>query len=241
MELNRAVENLAVSLGAGEVGFADLSRLPTEMTRGYSRGVSIFIPLARGILREIEDEPTITYFSHYRTVNRLLDEISLRVTLFLEKGGYPSLAVPASQSLPGEDKPFQSVFSHKTAAVLTGRGFIGKSALFVHRTYGPALRLATVLTDAPLETPKVEPVSGCGPCQACRDACPALAIEGVTWTYGLEREAMYDPRACSEHMKTAFGHIGRGSVCGLCIIACPYFKKYEPCQGMIIGEGSNIV
>lgn len=228
MELNQAVENLALSLGAGEVGFADLSALSVLQNLGYSKAVSIFIPLSRGILSKMEDEPTITYFSHYRTVNRLLDEISLRLTLFLEGVGYPSFAVPASQSLPGEEKPFHSVFSHKSAAILTGRGFIGKSALFVHRQYGPALRLATVLTNAPLETPKAEPVCGCGDCQACRDACPAMAIEGRTWTYGMAREEMYDARACSEQMKTAYGHIGRGSVCGLCIIACPYFKKANP-------------
>ena len=223
--LNEIITKTALDMGAGRVGFADLTRLPAPERLGFAKAVSVMIPLSRGILSQMTDAPTITYFSHYRAVNRLLDQITLRLLLLIEARGYKAFAVPASQSLPGMADPYRGVFQHKTAAVLSGEGWIGKSALFVHPDYGPAVRLGTVLTDAPLDTPEVSPVSRCGDCDACKNACPAMAIEGVLWEPGMARNQLYDAHSCSDHMKTAYQHIGRGSVCGLCIISCPYFKK----------------
>ena len=45
---------------------------------------------------------------------------------------------------------FRTVMPHKTVAVHAGLGWIGKSALFVTEKYGSAVRLTSVLTDAPL-------------------------------------------------------------------------------------------
>ncbi|MDO4289098.1 MAG: epoxyqueuosine reductase [Eubacterium sp.] len=223
--LNEAISKIALDMGAGRVGFANLEVLPPKERLGYAKAVSVIIPLSRGVLSQIKDAPTITYFSHYRAVNRLLDQITLRILLLIEAQGYEAFSVPASQSLPGRADPYRGVFQHKTAAVLSGQGWIGKSALFVHPDYGPAVRLGTVLTDAPLETEEVAPKSQCGGCDACKRACPAMAIEGVTWTPGMARNMLYDAHSCSAHMKEAYQHIGRGSVCGLCIVSCPYFKK----------------
>lgn len=223
--MNELILKTALEMGAGRVGFADLTGLPKKERLGFDRAVSVMIPLSKGILGQMETEPTITYFSHYRAVNRLIDQITLRILLIIEGQGYKAFAVPASQSLPGKADPYRGIFQNKTAAVLSGEGWIGKSALFVHPEYGPAVRLGTVLTDAPLKTPEVSPVSRCGSCNACQKACPAMAIEGETWEPGMERNRLYDAHSCSEHMKNAYQHIGRGSVCGLCIINCPYFKK----------------
>lgn len=225
--LNEKIEALGKGLGAAQVGFADLSSLDNGLNLGYPGAVSVVVRLSKGILAQIEDAPTATYFSHYRIVNRLIDEITLRVALALEEGGAMTLAVPASQSLPsvkGENL-YRGLFAHKTAAVLAGMGWIGKSALFIHRDYGPAVRLGTVLTDAPLDTVAVLAESECGSCQACVKACPAMSIEGKLWKPGMERSQLIDARSCSEHMKEAYQHIGRGSVCGLCMVSCPHFRK----------------
>ena len=112
--------------------------------------------------------------------------------------------------------------AHKSVAVLAGLGFVGKSGLFLSTQYGSKVRLATILTDMPLqsELPVIE--NGCGDCQACQKACPAGAIFGTLPTTDGERN--FDPEKCSRYMKEHFQDIGRGSVCGVCIKVCPKNK-----------------
>jgi len=66
--------------------------------------------------------------------------------------------------------------------------------------------------------------SPCQNCHLCVDACPAGAISGKTWTPNRTREEMFAPEKCSNYMKRAFQHIGRGAVCGVCIRVCPMAK-----------------
>ena len=218
---NDSIIKLAQSLGAADIGFADLTVLPAAKRMGYRYGITVVIKLSDGILNQIESEPTQTYFSHYRSVNRLIDDICLRLLLSLEAQGYPSVAIPASQSVSDPDDAFTGAFSHKTGAVLSGLGWIGRSALLIHKKYGPRVRLGTVLTNAPVTVGKAVTESGCGTCRNCVKACPALAIEGRSWEPGMPRNALYDAFACSLHMKEAYQHIGRGVVCGLCVVTCP--------------------
>ena len=112
--LNEKIEALGKGLGAAQVGFADLSSLENGLNLGYPGAVSVVVRLSKGILAQIEDAPTATYFSHYRIVNRLIDEITLRVALALEEGGAMTLAVPASQSLPSVkgENPYRGLFAH---------------------------------------------------------------------------------------------------------------------------------
>lgn len=221
---HEAIQKLAKSLGATEIGFADLSLLPAPKRMGYTNSITIIIKLSDGILNQIDTEPTQTYFSHYRSVNRLIDDISLRILLYLEEQGYPSVAIPASQSVTDPDDSFTGAFQHKTGAVLSGLGWIGRSALFIHKNYGPRVRLGTVLTNAPIKVGTPITASGCGSCRNCVTACPAMAIEGRLWEFGLPRNELYDAFSCSQHMKGAYHHIGRGVVCGLCVVACPIGK-----------------
>lgn len=219
--LNDTITNLGQSLGATAVGFSDLSILPEQKRMGFNRAITILIKLSNGILNQIGEEPTQTYFSHYRSVNRLLDDISLRLLLTLEAQGYPSVAIPASQSVAHPNDSFTGAFSHKTGAVLAGLGWIGRSALFIHQRYGPRVRLSTILTNAPFNVGDPVTESGCGSCRVCVTACPTQAIEGQLWTPGMARNQLYDAFACSQQMKEAYQHIGRGAVCGLCMVRCP--------------------
>ena len=215
------LKTLALSLGADLVGFCDLRDTPA---RGFSHlpyGISIAVKLSDEILATIENAPSFVYFQHYRTANSLLDQIAFRVSRETEKLGYRALPIAASQSL-GKNNPYEGVFPHKTAAVKSGLGFVGKSGLFLSEQYGSKLRLATILTDMPLqrELPLIE--NGCGACTLCKDACPAGAIYGEPPTLSGERN--YDAEKCSKYMKEHFQDIGRGSVCGVCIKACPKNK-----------------
>jgi len=195
-----------------EVGFAKVdAQLP------YA--ISIVIPLSKFVIEQIDTEPTYEYFHHYKSVNAFIDNVLLKAGLEIGNKGYKYLCVGASHSV-GEYKGY---FPHKTAANLAGLGFIGKNAMFISEKYGSAVRLGTILTDMPFETGK--PLQkDCGDCNICKNVCPAMAIRGVNYHEGISREEMFDAQACSQHMKKAYQHIGRGVVCGLCMRNCKYFK-----------------
>ena len=215
------LRQLAESLGADLVGFCQLPQPPVKQFPQGVYAVSVAVKLSDAILQTIEDAPSFGYFQHYRTANALLDQITFRLAREIEKSGHLALPVAASQSL-GKNNPYEGIVPHKTVAVLSGLGFVGKSGLFLSQKYGSKVRLATVITDMPLtnDLPVIE--NGCGNCRLCQTACPAGAIFGELPTTNGERN--FDPEKCSRYMKEHFQDIGRGSVCGICIRVCPKNK-----------------
>jgi epoxyqueuosine reductase QueG len=224
-QLTAQLESLIKNLGASFVGFSNVTDKLPENLKQYPYAVSFGIRLSDAIVDEIDDKPTFTYFNHYRSINSLIDSISLRAILFLQNNGFNAYSVAASQSIPTASVPYSGVFPHKTAAVSAGLGWIGKSALFIHNEFGPRVRLGTVLTDMPLPSEKVVMHSKCSACNKCVSACPAMAIRGGEWNPGVQRESLLDAKACSEYMSIKFKHIGRGSVCGICMRVCPHKKR----------------
>ena len=215
--IQEQLKTLAESLGADIVGFCKLDK----PVMGFSYAVSLGVKLADAVLKTIDSAPSFVYFQHYRTANALLDTIAFRVAREIEKSGHLALPVAGSQSL-GKNNPYRGVIPHKTVAVLSGLGFVGKSGLFLSTEFGSKVRLATVLTSMPLESelPVIE--NGCGDCRICQNACPAGAIYGELPTIDGERN--FDAEKCSKYMKEHFQDIGRGSVCGICIKVCPKNK-----------------
>lgn len=219
--LQEQLKNFAYSLGADEVGFCDLGKATLSNMPNMRYALSIAVKLSDAVLQTIENAPSFVYFQHYRTANALLDQISFRIAREIEKLGYAALPVAASQSL-GKANPYDGVLPHKTAACLSGLGFVGKSGLFLSNAYGSKVRLATVLTDLPLQSELPIIKNGCGDCTLCKTACPAGAIYGELPTTDGERN--FDPEKCSRYMKEHFQDVGRGSVCGVCIKVCPKNK-----------------
>lgn len=215
------LKELAKSLGADLVGFCELPASPLSELPSHKYAVSIGVKLSDAVLKTIDGAPSFVYFQHYRTANTLLDQIAFRLSREIERAGYSALPVAASQSL-GKNNPYLGVLPHKSAAVLAGLGFVGKSGLFLSNEYGSKVRLATVITDMPLtnELPVIE--NGCGECTLCQRACPAGAIYGTMPQANGERN--FDAEKCSKYMKEHFQDIGRGSVCGICIKVCPKNK-----------------
>lgn len=204
--------------GASIVAYSDVSHLPNA--KGFCRGITIGYKLSSYIMQNVIDEPTYEYFHHYRTVNACLDQMALYTMTYLERLGYLAYMIPASQSSV-TDK-YAGAFPHKTPAVLSGSGYIGKNALFISDEFGSAVRLATVLTNAPLPVNQdIKPKTGCGSCNICVEKCPAKAIKGNEYRSGDSRDTIYDAEKCSQWMKKNYQHIGRGSVCGICITCCP--------------------
>ncbi len=225
MDNNEGLRDRLREWGASAVGFSDLEGCLPPGLAELRYGVTVVIRLSDFIVDEITDRPTYTYFHHYRTVNALIDQITLRAMLFMQEAGFRAFAVPASQTVNDMPDGYSGVFPHKTAAVLAGLGWIGKSGLFISSVYGPRLRLGTVLTDMPLPAAEADPAQGCGSCRACVENCPAMALTGNAWEKGCDRSRIVDAKACSEYMNANFKHIGRGSVCGICMRVCPKGRR----------------
>jgi epoxyqueuosine reductase QueG len=224
--LNEDLTSFLLSSGAGLVGFADLKEIDAEARDNFSYGISIAVALDPGVVSGIKIGPTAEYHAEYKRVNALLDGLGQKSVDFLKAKGSNAKVRPATFE---EDKSTLTArLPHKTVATRAGLGWAGKSALLVTRKYGPAVRFTTVLTDAPLKPGKPVDKSLCGHCVHCVEACPARAITGENWEAGMPREYLYNAFACRDMARNLsrklFGE--SVSICGLCIVACPWTQKY---------------
>lgn len=214
--LEKELERELKKRGAALVGFCSLESVKDAP---FPYAVTIAYKLSDAILKTIDGAPTMPYFQHYRAVNAMLDRLALDCTRFIEERGYAAFPVAASQSTGR----YRGYFPHKTGAVLSGLGYIGRNCLLITPEYGSKVRLATVLTDMPLEAQRPRVPFLCGECRACVEACKAGAVSGRAYDESEGRDGFFDAEKCSEYMKK-FKDIGRGAVCGLCIKACPKNK-----------------
>ncbi|UCG59111.1 MAG: GNAT family N-acetyltransferase, partial [Phycisphaerales bacterium] len=156
----------------------------------------------------------------------LLMHLSAIACDLLVSRGHRAVAIqPTTENLDAET--LATELPHKTVALRSGLGWIGKSALLITEDYGPAVRLATVLCDAEFETAKPTDTSRCGDCRECVDYCPAKAISGLNWQSGMSREGIYDAFACRETARRLAARIGvESTICGICISVCPWTQRY---------------
>lgn len=221
MDFQKNLENYILSLGVSDVGFAKLE----TPVGGMKYAVSFVVRLSTAVIDEIDNAPTHTYFHHYRTVNAFIDRAILQTGMFLQNSGYRYIPVGASQSINKDGWNYKGLISSRMVACLAGLGTIGKSSMFIHKDFGPGVRLGTLLTDCPFENVgKVIEENLCGECTRCVDSCPAKALTGKIFKPGVQREEIINPEKCSEFMKREFKHIGRGAVCGICMKVCPKRK-----------------
>jgi len=220
-----------IGFGADLVGIADIEPLkelridPPGLLDPFTRAVSIAIKLPLAAFEEIIDRPTPIYKSIYQTANLILDQIVFNTSIALQDDGHYSLPIPASQVLDMEN--WYAAISHKAVARMAGLGWQGKNLLLITPQYGSRVRLATILTKAPLDVDG--PVKNrCGDCTACQDACPSQAIKGINTEthYKNRNEAMYFSR-CVEKVTGEFAKIPEVGVpiCGICIKVCPFGRK----------------
>jgi epoxyqueuosine reductase QueG len=222
-------EELAAALyarGAALVGFADLTALPAMDREGLPRGISIAVALDPAIVAGIVAGPTPAYHREYGRVNALLAELGAVAAEMLRTAGYHAATQRPTVGTADLDHLVLPL-PHKTVATRAGLGWIGRSALLVTPAYGSAVRLATVLTDAPWPCTQSVGESRCGACRACVDACPAGALLGADWRVGVSREALVSVGACRASAEARAAAAGIDEViCGICISACPWTRRY---------------
>ena len=227
MGLFDELRQILLGQGAVLVGVGSLLEMPREMREDLPRAVSIAVVYEPDIIKEIIKGPTTAYYEAYKNINRKLDTLSQVTADFLIAKEFRTVRLISTDA--GIDAATLSTkLPHKTAATRAGLGWIGKCALLVTPQYGSALRLTTVLTDAPLPEGVPEDVSRCGDCTACVEACPGGAPSGMDWHAGLPRASFFDAHLCRRTARaTAKACAGiEDSICGICIAACPYTCKY---------------
>lgn len=147
MSLSQNLRNYLIKHGAHEVGFADISDV--SIIDGLNSGVVFYITYPVEILKGMINAPTMEYVLKLVEINKKLDELGMLCENFLIKKGYRAHA-QTKQRLGQDFGEFNSFpLPHKTFATKAGLGWIGKSALLITKNYGPALRLSSLLTDAP--------------------------------------------------------------------------------------------
>lgn len=227
----QTLKKYLMSHGAALVGFAelegcylidaqnpDMPRLPC--------GVAIAVAIPREVVLGIHDGPTRAYFNAYHELNRKLDGLAQLCEAYLRRRGYQAYA-QTTQRIHAAQSGNITVLPHKTVARLGGLGWIGKSALLVTPQYGSAIRLASVVTDAPLDCDT--PLDNrCGGCMLCTNACPGKAITGRLWELGKEREWIFNPIKCRTKARelSAKALDEQITLCGKCIETCPHTKRY---------------
>jgi len=123
-------------------------------------------------------------------------------------------------------------FLERSWATKAGLGFIGKSALFIHRRFGTWTLLGGFATDLILDPNPSYKGPDCGVCTRCLDACPTKAIVAPhqidankcisTWTIERPLHESASSLAPCDHV-WAFG-------CDICQEVCPWNKFQQTTQ-----------
>lgn len=193
--------------------FVSPESAPRAIMPNATAVVVIGIPLP---MPAIDSAPSIWYADTYRTVNQLLDQSTYRLSLFLESKGHAATFVPRDgyAGLEALRKGPSAFFSHRHAAVLAGLGTFGVNNAVLTREYGPRVRFASLLTDAPMAHDRPIDEDLCIECGMCRRMCPVNAVGGGTYP-----DDIIDKGACIER----HAELDRQGIspCGMCIRVCP--------------------
>lgn len=230
-ELKDAFATEMLEAGAWRVGVADLSVIPEEQRKSFPRGISIIVKLDLQVINSLGHGVTQQYYDMYERANRERDILAEKAVSILEAQGFRAFA--QTRANVRSDSRSRTLLPHKTVATRAGIGWIGKSALLITEDLGGAVRLTSVLTDAPYEPDEPISESRCGDCQECERNCPGGAIPGNLWTPESIRDDFYHMEACRVAcLKRAWNVKPGMCLCGICILSCPYTRKAIEREGI---------
>lgn len=211
--------------GADFVRFVDITGLPTEKTRGYPVAVIFGLALTPGYIKEVSETPDYVKARYennydfdddlYLNTEILASRLSDELAEYIREEGYSAYSQSDENQIETTDfthEQKETLLPHKTIAVLGGVGWIGNNNLLITSRFGCGLCMGSVLTDASLQTVRVEPlVPRCGNCTVCRDICEPGVLTGMQWRKGIEREKIIDVHRCLTCLK--------------CLVHCPWTQR----------------
>lgn len=213
--LNREIETLLKKRGAELIRCVSISHLDQRQSRRFSHAIVFTFPLTAKYIREVADTPNYVQAriddnfnfddDEYLQVELKTGKIADELARLLNAKGYKSISQSDEELITEGAFDFDtktSVLPHKTIALLSGIGWIGKNNQLITPEYGSAQCLGTVLTDAPLKTIIHEPLlPKCGNCVACIDICEKHVLKRGVWSIGVSRDEIIDVFGCSTCLK----------------------------------------
>lgn len=191
------LRNLALELGADDVGFVELDRPAIDDQRaeienalpGTRTLVSFVCRMNREPIRTPARSLANTEFHH---TGDQVNDVGRRLVSELEQRGVRALNV--NMGFPMEMDRFPGrlwVVSHKPVAEAAGLGRMGIHRNVIHPKFGNFILLGTVLIDQEVTTYD-QPLdyNPCMTCKLCVSACPVGAIK---------RDGAFDFSACYTH------------------------------------------
>jgi len=156
---------------------------------------------------------------HVNEVTAELDLANIQLSKLLKREGYRSIALP--RRLPFRPGEMKAALSYCHIAEAAGMGTIGTHTLIITPEFGTRVRLACLLTEAPLKTTRrLDPVDDCTHCLDCVKVCPVGAISspGPGMRYDV------DGARCKFYRDYVDN-------CGLCQKACSVATRHSETSG----------
>ena len=192
----KMVKDAARKAGCGDVGIANIERFenaprmmhPKNIFPDCRSVISIVQPIPRGSYRGVTEGthwPNYTFYAYCKLNTLFRPLVIYKTSCFIEDNGFEAVPVfPAVAESHGTrppvapDRPSPDIdLNVRVAAVACGLGEMGWSKVFLHKKFGPRVRIGTILTDAELDPdPLVEPNTLCNKCMQCVKHCPGQAI-----------------------------------------------------------------
>ncbi|MEM8532484.1 MAG: 4Fe-4S dicluster domain-containing protein [Chloroflexota bacterium] len=217
----RMVKQAARECGATLVG---ITRMRDELyfdgvDLDYTYAIAVAIPMDRETMRHVPGDETLDHIMDvYVDVSRVAVDLSERI----RAAGHDARACTNL----GDGA---SVVLQVPLAIEAGLGQLGKHGSLITKDFGSNVRLATVLTNLPLEIDQPEDIGVddfCATCQICVTNCPPHAIFDTKQMVRGEEKWYVNFDRCAPYFSEQ-------SSCGICIEVCPWS---EPGRGQTISE-----
>ncbi|MFX1327895.1 MAG: epoxyqueuosine reductase [Promethearchaeota archaeon] len=193
-------------------------KLPNELLSNAKTVISYFIPFNLSIVSSNNKgkSPSIEWAIAYVETNKLINEINLFLSNYLEKEGFNSLGIPPTNNFNKE--LLVSYWSHKHVAYIAGLGKFGLHKMIITEK-GCCGRLGTLITSAKIKsTTRIEKESCLyfynKTCKLCIDKC----FFDVLKLDSFDRHKCY--KICLENGKI-YSSLGLTDICGKCACGIP--------------------
>ena len=217
---NDYIKKIVYPLGADVCGFANIGRFDNA-PKGFhpldvyaeTKSIIVFGKQFPSSLFQANTNVPYTFFKNNSA--KLLDDISIQLTLAIESEGYKAIPIPSDEPYEywdAENKHGRGILSLKHLSQLCGLGSIGKNTLLINKEYGNRLYFGAVITNAELNEDDLSNNLCPENCNICIKSCPQSALDGIT----------VNQKKCRE--RCIYATDGGGFVygCNICRKVCPF-------------------